>query len=261
MKNSVRISIKRVNFKLVVLLAFLVAVPFSVSAQNAADILQKMDAKAATIKDITADVVMEMINNRTGKVKTRKAILKQKMPYKTLFRFTYPPSQAGIGTLSLPGGIVYLYMPAFGKPKKISNLANSGAFSQSDFSTEDMGPKNWAKNYTATLISTNDTAYVLKLFPKGQNKKYSKLVVNVNKKHFFPQKVVYYDLQGNILKEANYQFQKAGNLWYAKVAAMTNFRKAHTTRIINSNVKLNQGLKDSEFTVEQLVPAEKMTKN
>ena len=125
------------------------AIPVHLLAQNPGDILRKMDEQYATIKDKEANVVMEMINNKTGKVKIRKALLKQKRPFKTLFLFTYPPSQAGIGTLSLPGGIVYLYMPAFGKPKKISNLANSGSFSQSDFSTKDMGPRNWAKNYTA----------------------------------------------------------------------------------------------------------------
>jgi len=248
---------KRINAGILVLLTCIAAFPFNLSAQNAGEILHKMDLQAATIKDKTADVVMEMINNKTGKVKTRKAILKQKMPYKTLFRFTYPPSQAGIGTLSLPGNIVYLYLPAFGKPKKISNLANSGAFSQSDFSTEDMGPRNWVKNYTATLLNTNDTSYVLNLVPKSKDKEYSKLVVSVNKKHFYPQKVVYYNLQGNIMKEANYQYEKIGRLWSAKVASMISFSRAHTTRVISTHVKLNQGLKDSDFTVEQLIPPEK----
>jgi len=249
---------KKIALNLFILLAF-TAIPFRLSAQSAEEILQKMDTQAATIKDKTADIVMEMINNRTGKVKIRKAVLKQKMPDKTLFRFTYPPSQAGIGTLSL-GGIIYLYMPAFGKPKKITNLANSGTFSQSDFSTGDMGPRNWTKNYTATILSTNDTAFVLNLLPKGQNRKYLKLVVTVNNKYFFPQRVLYYDLHGDVTKEADYQYEKIGNLWNAKIAGMTNFRKAHTTKVIDSHVKLNQGLKDSEFTVEQLVPAEKKNK-
>jgi len=203
---------------------------------------------------------MQMINNKSGKIKNAESHIKTEDALQTLFRFTYPPSQAGIGTLSLPGGIVYLYMPAFGKPKKISNLANSGAFSRSDFSTEDMGPRNWSKNYTATILNTNDTAYVLNLIPKGQNKKYLKLIVTVNKQHFFPQKVVYYDLQGEIMKEADYQYAKVGKIWTVKTAGMTNFSKAHTTRIINSNVKLNQGLKDSDFTVKQLIPAEKRGK-
>ena len=248
---------KKINGGIFMLIVLAAAIPFNLSAQNTWEILHKMDVQAATIKDKTADVVMEMINNRTGKIKIRKAILKQKMPYKTLFRFTYPPSQAGIGTLSLPGGIVYLYLPAFGKPKKISNLAKGGAFSQSDFSTEDMGPKNWAKNYAATLLGSNDTAYVLSLIPKVQSDKYSKLVVTVNKKHFFPERIVYYDLHGKIMKEADYQYEKIGHLWSAKVASMTNYMKAHTTRVISTRVKLNQGLKDSDFTVKQLVPPEK----
>lgn len=246
---------KRIVINFLIVIVF-TAIPWGLSAQSPTQILQKMDAQAATIKDKTSHVVMEMINNKTGKVKTRKAILKQKMPDKTLFSFTYPPSQAGIGTLSLPGGVVYLYMPAFGKPKKISHIANSGAFSQSDFSTEDMGPRLWAKNYSATILSVNDTAWVLNLTPKEQNKKYLKLIVTVNKKHFFPQKVVYYNLQGNIMKEADYQYEKIGSLWTAKTSSMTNFGKDHTTRIINTQIKLNQGLKESDFTVDKLIPLE-----
>ncbi len=244
---------KRISIDILLLLAFIAVTPFHLLAQNAGEILQKMDAQAATIKDKEADVVMEMINNKTGRVKTRKAILKQKMPNKTLFRFTYPPSQAGIGTLSLPGNIVYLYMPAFGKPKKISKIANSGAFSRSDFSTEDAGPKNWAANYTATILNTNDTAFILKLIPGNKEDVYSKLIVTVNKRHYFPEKIVYYNTEGKAVRRADYQYEKTGNLWNARVAGMTNLLKNHTTRIIESNVKLNQGLKDSEFTVEQLV--------
>ena len=251
---------KKISIDILLLLAFIAVTPFHLLAQNAGEILQKMDAQAATIKDKEADVVMEMINNKTGKVRTRKAVLKQKMPYKTLFRFTYPPSQAGIGTLSLPGNIVYLYMPAFGKPKKISKIANSGAFSRSDFSTKDMGPKNWAANYTATILSINDTAYVLRLIPRNKENVYSKLIVTVNKLHYFPEKIIYYNPQGRAVKRADNQYAKIGNLWYNRVASMTNLLKNHTTRIIDSNVKLNQGLKDSEFTVEQLDPLDKRKK-
>lgn len=252
---------KRISIDILLLLAFIAVAPFHLLAQNAGEILQKMDAQAATIKDKEADVVMEMINNKTGKVRTRKAVLKQKMPYKTLFRFTYPPSQAGIGTLSLPGNIVYLYMPAFGKPKKISKIANSGAFSRSDFSTADMGPKNWAANYSATILNTNDTAFVLKLIPGNKEDVYSKLIVTVNKLHYFPEKIVYYNTQEKAIKRADYQYEKIGNLWDARIASMTNLLKNHTTRIISSNVKLNRGLKDSEFTVEQLIlPAKRRNK-
>ncbi len=251
---------KKINIDILLLLVFIAFAPFHLLAQNAGKILQKMDTQAATIKDKEADVVMEMINNKTGKVRTRKAVLKQKMPYKTLFRFTYPPSQAGIGTLSLPGNIVYLYMPAFGKPKKISKIANSGAFSRSDFSTKDMGPKNWTANYTATILSINDTAYVLKLIPRNKENVYSKLIVTVNKLHYFPEKIIYYNPQGRAVKQADFQYEKIGNLWNARVVSMTNLLKNHTTRIISSNVKLNRGLKNSEFTVEQLVPPEKRKK-
>ena len=115
-----------------------------------------------------------------------------------------------------------------------------------------MWPKNWAANYTATILNANDTAFVLKLIPGNKEDVYSKLIVTVNKRHYFPEKIVYYNTQGKAVKQAYYQYEKIGNLWNARIVSMTNLLKNHTTRIISSNVRLNQGLKDSEFTVEQL---------
>ena len=74
---------------------------------------------------------------------------------KKLYRYTKPESQAGIATLTLPNSVMWLYLPAFGKPKKISMLTKDSSFNNTDFSYEDMATTPYADRFTPELIETN----------------------------------------------------------------------------------------------------------
>ena len=224
-------------------------------AQDAVALLDKLDNIMFSPKDKQADVTMTLIN-KSGKEKVREALMLQKGTDKKLFRYTAPENQAGIGTLSLPGGEMWLYLPAFGKPKKISLLAKSQAFSGSDFSYEDMATTPYAERFTPTLIETIDAAYVLELKPIGDQSNYSKIVVHIDKAHSFPIKMEYYDMMDNKIKEAVYKYQQIGKYWNAQEVVMTDLKKDHSTKIELSNVKFDQGLPDDMFTLEYLAPEE-----
>ena len=88
-------------------------------SQDGALILKKMDDVLSAPKDRTGTIEIVLIS-KSGKEKVREAEMMQKGRDKKIYRYTKPESQAGIATLSLPGGIMWLYMPALGKPKKIS---------------------------------------------------------------------------------------------------------------------------------------------
>ena len=93
-------------------------------SQDADEILAKMDKLMFSAKDRQGKVKI-ILTNKAGKEKIREAEMMQKGTDKRLYRYTAPESQQGIATLSLPDGVMWLYMPAFGKPKKISLLAKS----------------------------------------------------------------------------------------------------------------------------------------
>ncbi|HDO27157.1 MAG TPA: outer membrane lipoprotein-sorting protein [Bacteroidetes bacterium] len=220
--------------------------------ENANTLLSKTDHTMFGVKDKSADVKMIMINLKNGKQKVKEATLLQKGTNKKLFRYTYPKSDSGIATLSLPDNQVYLYLPLFKKPKKITNLAQSNAFNHSDFSFQDMATKSYAEKYTPQLIGTTDTSYVLKLKPKDDNSTYSYLVATINKSHYYPEKIAYYNQKGQKVKVAVYHFKKVENYWIADVVSMTDLKKNHETKIIMSNIKINRGLNDDMFTVKNL---------
>ena len=66
----------------------------------------------------------------------------------------------------------------------------------------------------------------------------------------------YYDKKPAKFKEARYKYKKNGNYWYAEEVLMTDLKKQHSTKILMSDIKFDQGLSDDEFTVEKLNPQE-----
>ena len=224
-----------------------------VMSQDAAALLDKMDNVMFSPKDKQGKVEMYLVN-RQGKEKEREAFMMQKGTDKKLYRYTKPESQAGIATLSLPDGIMWLYMPAFGKPKKISLLAKSQAFTGTDFSYEDMATTPYSDRYTPVFLETNENGYILELTPKANDSKYSKIVVTLNKENYYPEKMEFYDKVNKKFKEATYEYEEIGKYWNARQVIMADLSKQHMTKIILKDVKFDQGIPDDEFTLEKLVP-------
>ncbi|MEZ5084211.1 MAG: outer membrane lipoprotein-sorting protein [Bacteroidales bacterium] len=222
-------------------------------SQDALSILNKMDALMQAPKDKQA-IVKITTNNKSGKEKVREAIMKQKGKDKRLYQYTQPESQAGIATLSLPDDVMWMYMPAFGKPKKISLLAKSQAFTGTDFSYEDMEARPYAERYDPKLTETTNDGFILELTPKSDKSSYNKIMVKVDKTNFYPIKMEYYDKRDELFKEAHYTYQKSGKYWYASEVIMADLKKEHSTVIEMTDVIFDQGLSDDVFDVENLAP-------
>ena len=226
-------------------------VGFSASAQDASDILKKMDDLMYSQKDMTGKTKIVLID-KEGKEKIREADIIQKGNDKRIFRFTAPSSQAGIAVLSLPNDVMYMYMPAFGKERRISSSVKSQNFAGTDFSYDDMEAKPYSEKYTPKLIKTEADVYALELTPTSLKSTYSKLVVKIHKTNFYPVTMEYYDRGNKKIKVATYIFKKIGNYWNAEEIKMTDLKKKCSTKMIMSGVKYDTGLSDDEFTVRKL---------
>jgi len=224
---------------------------FNANAQDANAILKKMDEVMYSPKDMTGETKIVLID-KNGNEKVREATMTQKGTDKRLFRFTAPASQAGIATLSLPNDVMYLYLPSFGKERRISSSVKSQKFAGTDFSYDDMEAKPYAEKYTPKLLKTESDGYVLELKPKSKKSQYSKIIVKINKTEYYPIYMEYYDKGNHKIKEATYKFEKIGKYWNAKELTMKDLKKNHTTKMIMSDVKYDQGLTDDDFTVRKL---------
>lgn len=235
----------------VLISALFLLVGFNVNAQNANTILKKMDDVMFSAKDQSATIKI-ILTDKGGSVRTREATIKQKGNSMRLFRFVKPASQAGISILSLPNDVMYLYMPAFGKVRRISSSVKSQNFAGTDFSYDDMESKPYSEKYTPKLLKTEAGDFVLQLIPKSKRSAYSKIIVTIDKINGYPVKMEFYDRGNKKFKVADYQFKKIGKYWNASVITMTNLKKHHQTKMIMSSVKYDQGLSDEDFTVRKL---------
>lgn len=235
---------------LLLVLAFFTGV-MDASSQDAKTILENMDKVIFAPKDKQGRVSI-ILTDKEGKEKIREAIMFQKGPDKKLYRYTKPESQAGVATLSLPDDVMWLYMPAFGKPKKISMLSKSQAFTGTDFSYEDMVTAPYSDRYIPSLLKTEPDAYMLQLTPKSTKSPYSKIVVKINKAYGYPVTMEFYNSKATKFKHASYRYEKIGKYWNAAEVIMKDLEKNHTTKIQLKDVKFDQGLSDELFTPESI---------
>lgn len=247
-------------YKFILIVLLIPAVVTNASGQDAAAILYKMDQIGFAPKDKQGKVTI-ILSDKTGKEKIREAMMYQKGPDKKLYRYTKPESQAGIATLTLPNSIMWLYLPAFGKPKKISMLTKDSSFNNTDFSYEDMATTPFADRFTPELVEIKGDVFIMILQPKAEKSNYSKIIVRVNKIHGYAEFMEYYDLTGKKFKEATYRYEKVGQYWNAAEVFMKDLEKSHSTKILISDVKFDQGLSDDLFLVENMKPAEPKKEN
>jgi len=221
------------------------------SAQDAQAILAAMDKIMFSSKDKSGKVTI-ILTEKDGSEKVREAEMFQKGPDKKLYRYTKPESQAGIATLSLPDGVMWMAMPAFEKPKRISMLSKSQSFTGTDFSYEDMATTPYSDRFTSKITSTGADDYLLDLIPISGKSNYSKIILRVNKTNGYPIWMKFYNVQGRMFKEATYKYEKIGKYWNAAEVVMKDLEKNHSTTIKLSDIKFDQGLSDDIFKVENM---------
>ena len=216
---------KAIIYSAAVTITVLACSIYSVNAQDASSILKRMDDVMYSPKDLTGKNRIVLID-KNGKEEIREATIQQKGNDKRIFRFTAPASQAGISVLSLPNDVMYLYLPAFGKERRIATSAKNQNFAGTDFSYDDMESKPFSAKYTPKLIETGANVYTLELTPQAQSD-YSKIIVTINKTNFYPETMDYYDKGNTKIKSAKYVFSKVGNYWNAQEIEMTDFKNNH----------------------------------
>jgi len=234
-------------------LAILLTLFTNINAQDAATIVKKIDEVLYAPKD--QKNMVKIVNvEKNGTEKIQKAYVIQKGYDKRLFKFIEPASQKGIAFLSLPNDVMYLYMPAFGKERRIASHIKNQSFAGMVFSYEDLESKLLSEKYNAKLLNSDNECYTLELTPKpNQNSEYSKLIMKVNKNEYYPLNAEYYDKTGKKIKISEYNFEKRGKYWSPIVLKMTDLRSNKSTSMILEKVEYDTGLTDDDFSVRKLL--------
>jgi len=243
---------KRISI-LTLILVLIVSVQVKAQEPSALDVLRKVDSVINAPKDQSLKIKIIIID-KDGNEKEREAIMLQKGSNKRMIKFLSPADQKGIAFLALPGDIMYLYLPAFKKVRRIAAHIKNQKFAGTDFTYDDLGTINYTEEYNPRFIEKTEKFFVLELIPKkGIKKDYSKLKIWIRRDNFYPERVEYYDKKGDLQKIGEYRkIEKIGNYWVAREFEIHNLKEHHRTKSILVEVKFDTGLKDKLFTPRYL---------
>lgn len=210
-------------------------------------ILKKVES---SIPSDQISTVKMILNNSDGGSKERVLLIKQKGSDLRLIKFKSPADVKGVGFLVLSESEMYLYMPEFGKVRRIASHIKNESFMGTDFSYNDIGETNYSDDYESELKSKNEKEVVLTLTPKNISETdYSTLLMTVNVENYFPIKIEYFDKNGKPWKVMTQKgIEKVSGYWIAKSVTMNDLKAKHSTTMELSDMQFDSGLKETDFS-------------
>ena len=172
-----------------------------------------------------------------------------------LMRFLSPNSVEGVTLLSIKNGEkMYLYMPAYQKPRRIAGSSKQESFMGTDFSYEDLSMDYQSDEYQKKLLEEQDERYKIEVIPNDDELSYKKFIVYVNKADFYIQEVEFYNLDEE--KTKTLQIKEIKKDKKGKITPMVmeihNLKEDHKTKMDIQEIEYDLDLSSSFFSIRTL---------
>ena len=173
----------------------------------------------------------------------------------TLVRFLSPKSVKGVTLLNINDGEkIYLYMPAYNKPRRIAGSSKSDEFMGTGLSYEDMSMDYQDKKYDKTLLQETDDTYIVEVLPSGDDLSYEKIIIHVDKAKFYAKKVEFYETMNELTKTLTINQIKIDDK--GKVTPMeiefTDMVEEDKTKIVMKEIEYDIELSSDFFSIRTL---------
>ncbi|CCN85733.1 putative Outer membrane lipoprotein-sorting protein [Vibrio nigripulchritudo SFn27] len=151
----------------------------------------------------------------------------------------------------------WLYLPALKRVKRISSRNKSGPFMGSEFAYEDLSSFELEKykfNYIQDDMVDGEPVFLLEQIPTDKNSGYTKQLVWLDKVHYRPLKVEFYDRKSALLKTltfSEYQVYE-DQYWRAHKMLMVNHQSGKSTILNTEEMAFRNGLDDGDFSKNTL---------
>lgn len=172
-----------------------------------------------------------------------------------LSEFMAPSDVKGTKVLILSPTQMYVYLPAFGKVRRIASHVTDQGFMGMNFNQDDMSIASYAKMYTATVSKDDGTNVVYALTAKPDtNAPYPKLVITIDKAKNLPSEIKYFSDTGTHLKtETRTNYTCEGAICAPATLKMVDHTKGgQSTTLTRKQWKVNHEIPDSKFTKRSL---------
>lgn len=150
----------------------------------------------------------------------------------------------------------WVYLPSYGRVKRISSKLKTGSFMGSEFSYEDLGGRaveKFSHRYLRDDKLEGRKVWVLEQTPKDKYSGYSKQVVWMDKEYKSPLKVEYYDRKGELFKVANFEgYRKFSKWWRPQRTVMQNVQTRKRSTLVWKDTELNKKFSSRDFQKEYL---------
>jgi outer membrane lipoprotein-sorting protein len=233
--------------------AALFAAPPAARADAAGDAaLAKVDAAMNKAKTLKFDYE---IVNKEGADKSEKT-LTMKVQLKGEKRFTEFTSgdMKGTKVLVLSATQMWVYLPAFGKVRRIASHTKDAGFLGMTFSQDDMATTAYGPQYAASVLSDDAANTKLSLTPKpGVEAPYAKIEITVSKDHMVPSELKYFNAEGkNVKTETRTGYACEGDVCTPGELKMTDNTKGAFTKLVAKSREVNKEISDDVFTQRNL---------
>ena len=151
-----------------------------------------------------------------------------------------------------------LYLPSLGKARRISSSNKGGKFMGSDlyfFDLEDRGFDDSDYEYLKDDIYNDMSCHLVATYPKDKDAPYSKQILWINKDNWFAYKIESFDKKRKdrmIKTIVMLDVKDYNGVLIPEKIVVDNHKDNHKTLLQRQDIKVNVGLKDDIFTVQNL---------
>ncbi|MCB1864804.1 MAG: outer membrane lipoprotein-sorting protein [Chromatiales bacterium] len=224
------------------------------------------DRRDTGFGDFTAEMVMTL-HNRHGEESVRAMYTRVLEGAtagdgdKSLISFDEPADVKGTSLLTYTHkqgpDDQWLYLPALKRVKRIASSNKSGPFMGSEFAYEDLNSQEiekYSHRFLRDDVLDGRPVFVVERDPVDENSGYTREVVFIDKEHYRPAKVDYYDRKNAHLKTlifSEYQ-QYLGQYWRAGVMDMSNHQTGKRTILRWNDYRFGHGFNENDFSQNSL---------
>lgn len=234
---------------------------FSINIASAITVDEIMDKMEETAPDFTAQKnISEMILiDEEGNEEVREMIMFSQEgedgKRSTLVRFLSPNSVRGVTLLNIDDGEkIYLYMPAYGKARRIAGSSKGDEFMGTGLSYEDMSMDYQDKDYEKKLLEETDREYIVEVLPSGEDVSYEKIILHIDKEKFYATKVEFYEVGSELTKTLTInkiKVEDTGKVTPLEIV-FTDMVENRVTKIIIKEIEYDIELPSGFFSIRTL---------
>lgn len=243
---------------------FMIMLAFSglatAETMTAEKIIERSMQNATGVDDLTHELKMQLVDEKGNELEremTIKVLRESEEEAYSLLIFTAPRREKGIALLTESAKSEddkqYLYIPSRGRLQRVNSSNRGSSFRGSEFTFEDLStqkPSDYKYELKGEEKCGEWQCYVLIRTPLAAESSYSKTLSWIDKQHFRLVKADFYDQEGKLLKVMSAEdFSLVeGKYWNPKRITMANQQDGKKTVMVSESLKINSGLKSSEFT-------------